>query len=125
LTAGETMEGDGEDMSKLRPELSNASTEPCMSNGTAYLMIWSAVKDQPGLLHGKLQRAGEHCAIGSYFTVNAHTSLPGDLIDEVAAVNDSVPHMTNRQRKLHVVRWLRWKLTQLGMAGFAGRRRRA
>jgi hypothetical protein len=116
------MEGDGEDMTKLRPELS-ISTEPCMTNGTAYLMILSAVKDQPGLLHGTLHKFGEHCAIGSYFEVNRRTSLPEELIDEVAAVNDSVPHMTNRQRKLHVVRWLRWKLTQLVMAGFAGRRR--
>lgn len=105
-------------MSKLRPELNSGSTKPCMSNGTAYLMIYSAVKAQPGLVHGKLHDHGEHCAIGSYFEINDTTSLPVALIDEVAAVNDSVPHLSNAKRKQHVARWLRWKLANLGMPGF-------
>lgn len=103
-------------MSKLRPELSqNNGRYPCMSNGTAYLMILSAVEQRPGLVHGRLQDHGEYCAIGSYFNINDRTSLPWPLIDEVAAVNDSVPHKSERQRKLHVLRWLRWKCTQLGL----------
>lgn len=86
-----------------------------MSNGTAYLMILSAVKLQSGLVHGKLHDHGAHCAIGSYFDINDQTSLPNTLIDEVAAVNDSVPQMSPRGRKRYVARWLKWKLIQLGM----------
>jgi len=105
-------------MADLRPELRSGSKKPCMTNGTAYMMILSAVQTQPGLVHGKLHDHGEHCAIGSYFTINDATALPSDLIDEVTAVNDSVPHFSNRRRKLHVARWLRWKLSQAGMPGF-------
>lgn len=106
-------------MSNLRKELIDGGTSPCMSNGTAYMMILSAVETQRGLVHGKLHEHGEHCAIGSYFEINNKTCLPSALIDEVAAVNDSVPGKSNHQRKLHVRRWLRWKLAQLGMPGFA------
>lgn len=102
-------------MSELRPTLTTGSNKPCMSNGTAYLMIYSAVQQRPGLIHGKLKAAGEYCAIGSYFEVNGQTCLPSSLIDEVAAVNDSVPHLSNKARKAHVARWLRWKLQQVGM----------
>lgn len=76
-------------------------------------------RQQPGLVHGKLHDHGEHCAIGSYFDINDGTSLPEPLIDEVAAVNDSVPHLSNLQRRAHVRRWLRWKLASLGMPGFS------
>lgn len=103
-------------MSKLRKDLDNNPKQyPCMSNGTAYMMILSAVQTQPGLVHGKLHDAGAHCAIGSYFDINDRTALPSALIDEVAAVNDSVPRLSKKQRKVHVARWLRWKLSQLGM----------
>jgi hypothetical protein len=105
-------------MSALRKELKSGSTKPCMTNGTAYLMIYTAVQRQQGLVHGKLHDQGEHCAIGSYFDVNDNTCLPATLIDEVAAVNDSVPHLSNPKRKAHVAKWLRWKLTQIGMPGF-------
>lgn len=82
-------------------------------------MILTAVEQQHGLAHGVLHNdVREHCAIGSYFTVNPRTALSDALIDEVAAVNDSVPTYTARQRRQHVLRWLRWRLTQLGMPGF-------
>ena len=87
----------------------------CVSGGTAYLMILNAVRGQHGLIHGKLHCAGEHCAIGSYFAINPRGSLPYAVIDEVAAVNDSAPGLTKRQRKQMVLRWLRWKLQTLGM----------
>lgn len=100
--------------SKLRQ--TKATDKPAPSNGTAYLMILSAVKDQGGLIHGALHDDhGAHCAIGSFFEVNKNLALPTDLIDEVAMVNDSIPHATPRQRKMHVAKWLRWKLKQLGM----------
>lgn len=108
-------------MAELRPELNSVKAgdnTPCMRNGTAYLMILTAVQQQQGLVHGKLHAHGEHCAIGSYFEINKKTCLPSELIDEVAAVNDSVPHLSNSKRKSFVARWLKWKLTSLGMSGY-------
>jgi hypothetical protein len=78
-------------------------------------MILNAVREQEGLIHGKLYSNGESCAIGSYFKVNHKTCLPDEIIDEVAAVNDSMPHATKHERKVRVMRWLRWKLKTLGL----------
>lgn len=105
-------------MSKLRPDISDAAPGTFSpKSGTAYYMIFAAVQQQHGLIHGRLHDAnGEHCAIGSYFTVNPKTALARDLIDEVAAVNDSVPHYSPRARRVYVMRWLRWKLADVGMA---------
>lgn len=85
-------------------------------------MILNAVEQQQGLIHGKLEVKGEYRAIGSYFEVNERTCLPDSLIDEVAAVNDSMPTLTPIQRKVRMVRWLKWKLADLGMAGFHKRK---
>lgn len=107
-------------MKTLRPETRTASpNEPCLYDGSAYFAIFNAVREQRGLIHGRLHNAsGEHCAIGSYFAIEKHVCLPADLIEEVAAVNDSMPHATTRQRRLQMLRWLRWKLGMLGMPGF-------
>lgn len=110
-------------MSRLRPELSTTTGPVTVSNGTAYLCVLNAVRSRPGLIHGRLTSWGEYCAIGSYFHVEPNAVLPSVLIDEIAAVNDSLPTATSRQRKQVVVRWLRWKLTSLGMPGYASRKR--
>lgn len=103
--------------SQLRKETKTADPgKYAPTGGTAYYMIYSAVRHQDGLAHGKLHDRGAHCAIGSFFTDNKDLALNFKLIDEVAAVNDSVPHMTPLQRKKHVLRWLRWKLQTLGMS---------
>lgn len=110
-------------MSNLRPTLTNAKPgTPCMKNGTAYLMILNAVEQQKGLIHGRLHAQGAHCAIGSYFEVNGRTSLPDNLIDEVAAVNDSMPTLPPSERKKRMVQWLKWKLADLGMPHFHHRK---
>jgi hypothetical protein len=111
-------------MSKLRPTLVDARPgTPCMRNGTAYLMILNAVEQQRGLIHGQLETPkGEYCAIGSYFHVNKRTCLPDALIDEVAAVNDSMPTLTCIQRKKRMMQWLRWKLASLGVPGYHRRK---
>lgn len=94
-----------------------------MQNGTAYLMILNAVEQQRGLIHGKLETPkGEYCAIGSYFHVNSQTCLVDALIDEVAAVNDSMPTLTPAVRKKRMVQWLKWKLAALGMPGYHRRK---
>lgn len=106
--------------SAMRPELGDRDAQPgsyCPRNGTAYLMIYNAVKSKDQLIAGRLHQWGESCAIGSFWDVNPTCALPTDLIDEVAAVNDSVVG-TARQRRLVVLRWLRWKLKQAGMPGF-------
>lgn len=106
-------------MSKLRPELRTGSKEDfCPDKGTALLMTFNAVKSKNGLLHGKLHGCGLSCAVGSYFDVNPKACYPGGLTDEVAAVNDSLPNGTPKQRQALVLKWLRWRLAQIGMPGF-------
>lgn len=110
-------------MSKLRPTLRDAAPDtPCMRNGTAYLMILNAVESRKGLIHGALEIRGEVCAIGGYFDVNGKTCLPSDLIDEVAAVNDSMPTLTPIQRRKKMMQWLKWKLAALGVPGYHRRK---
>ena len=101
--------------SRLRPGIPSTS-DPALPDNTAYYAIYGAVRAQSGLCHGVLHdRRGAHCAIGSLWDT-ARVVLTSALIDEVAAVNDSVPHMTKRQRRAFVLRWLRWKLQQVGVA---------
>ena len=110
--------------SKLRPE-THDSTAPALPDNTAYYAIYGAVLAQTGLCHGRLDDGrGAHCAIGSLWatTNKGGITLHASLIDEVAAVNDSVPHLSKRQRKAHVLRWLRWKLDAIGMLGIRGKR---
>lgn len=106
-------------MSALRPTLGQGSDFPVVTNGTAYLMIYNAVKTQPGLLHGKLKSGtGDYCAIGSFFKVNTKVALYESLVDEVAAFNDSMPNFSKRARQRAVLKWLRWKLAAVDMPGF-------
>lgn len=99
--------------SRLRPETVDANPGTFAPTGvTAYYSIYGAVKARAGLIHGKLHAHGESCAIGAYFDATK-AALNFTIIDEVAAVNDSVPTFTERQRRTHVLRWLRWRLEQL------------
>ena len=103
-------------MSRLRPELTTATGPHFTLKGVeAYLTILKAVEQHPkGLVHGKLHWKGESCAIGCYFDMNS-PCLPETLVDEVAAINDSVPTYSMQKRRTYVMQWLRWKLRQLGM----------
>ena len=85
-------------MSDLRPTLHSGSSATCVVNGTAYLMILQAVRAGSGLIHGKPHYRGKSCAIGRFFDVNRELCLQARLIDEVTAVNDSVPGFTERAR---------------------------
>jgi hypothetical protein len=105
--------------SQLRPEVTSGDgTAYCPTGGTAYLMIYNAVQTKDRLISGRLHYHGESCAIGSYWDVNVNCTLPWSIIEEVAAVNDSFKG-SERRRRTHVLRWLRWKLAQAGMPGFA------
>lgn len=101
-------------MSKLRPECVT-SREPALSNDTALFLIRDAVAKRRSLIYGKLNGPnGSHCAIGSFWADNPETTLSSSLIDEVAAVNDSVPATaTPHERWKKVNSWLRWKIKVL------------
>lgn len=103
--------------SRLRASGTSASTAPALDDKTALYAVYGAVQGQPGLCHGRLHDGkGAHCAIGSFWDGAPKTTLHSSLIDEVAAVNDSVPHLSNVKRRAHVLRWLRWKLQQIGIS---------
>lgn len=98
-------------MSRLRPECSN-SDRPALPDDTALFLIRDSVARRRSLIHGRLHDGqGHHCAIGAFWTDNPNATLHSSLIDEVAAVNDSVPPgATPHERWKKVNEWLRWKI---------------
>jgi hypothetical protein len=81
----------------------------------AYFILLQSVESQPGLIHGRLHNyKGEHCVLGTYFKQHPDWAIPTDLIDEVAAVNDSAPSVTPLRRKQIVEQYLKWKLRCFG-----------
>ena len=101
-------------MSNLRPECRD-SIDRAMSDDTALFLIRDAVARRRGLIHGKLtDHRGRHCALGAFWEDNPGTTLHSALIDEVAAVNDSIPAGAGvRVRWKKVNEWLRWKVKVL------------
>ena len=101
-------------MSKLRPECSD-SKDPALPDATALFLIRDAVAKRRSLIHGRLRdNRGGNCAIGAFWADNPKTTLNSSLIDEVAAVNDSVPtNSTPHQRWKKVNEWLRWRIKTL------------
>lgn len=101
-------------MSNLRSECRN-SGRPALSDDTALFLIRDSVAKRRGLIHGRLHDGrGHHCAIGAFWDDNPLASLNSSLVDEVAAVNDSVPPTaTMRERWQKVNSWLRWKIRVL------------
>jgi hypothetical protein len=101
-------------VSKLRPEC-KTGTHPALPDETALFLIRDSVARRRSLIYGRLHDgAGRHCAIGAFWADNPHVTLNNTLIDEVAAVNDSLPpNATPHQRWKKVNSWLRWKLQVL------------
>jgi len=102
--------------STLRPECGNAGPgEKALDNGTALYLIRDSVAKRRSLIYGKLRDGkGGNCAIGAFWKDNPKAVLNSTLIDEVAAVNDSVPPTaTPHERWKKVNSWLRWKLKVL------------
>jgi hypothetical protein len=104
-------------MSKLRPECYD-SKEPALPDDTALYMIRDSIARRKALIRGRLHDGkGGHCAIGCFWTDNPRTTLRSSLIDEVAAINDSIPaSATPQERWKKVNSWLRWKLRVLATA---------
>jgi len=101
-------------MSKLRPECSN-STSTAMPDDTALFLIRQSVLRRRELIYGRLDdHLGGNCAIGCFWKDNPKVTLRCSLIDEVAAVNDSVPpSATPKERWRKVNSWLRFKIASL------------
>ena len=102
-------------MSRLRPECGNGEPGSAIPNDTALFLIRDAVARRRSLIHGRLHDGrGHHCAIGAFWEDNPNCSLNRHLIDEVAAVNDSVPpSATAKERWQKVNEWLRFKVASL------------
>lgn len=103
--------------SKLRPETCS-SKDPALPYETALFLIRDSVAKRRGLIYGRLDdNRGRHCAIGCFWEDHPDTVLNSRLIDEVAAVNDSVPKSASpRQRWQKVNEWLRFKIAVLAGA---------
>lgn len=101
-------------MRKLRPECKDG-TRPALPNDTALFLIRDSVARRRSLIYGRLHDGnGGHCAIGTFWEDNPHTTLNRSLIDEVAAVNDSIPQTaTPHERWKKVNSWLRFKIAAL------------
>lgn len=106
-------------MSKFRPECGNArKDEDALSDATALYLIRDSVAKRRGLIHGMLHDGkGGHCAMGAFWTDNPKAIVNSWLVDEVAAVNDSIPKSATPQTRWKKVNsWLRWKLRVLANA---------
>lgn len=101
--------------SRLRPETSPAKGKTAIPDDTALFLIRNSVAQRRSLIYGRLHNGlGGHCAIGCFWQDNPDAALNLTLIDEVAAVNDSVPpSATPHERWKKVNSWLRWKLNVL------------
>jgi hypothetical protein len=101
-------------MRKLRSEGCQDSNQRALPDDTALYLIKQSVGSRRKLIHGRLHANGEHCAIGAFWTDNPKTALNSSLIDEVAAVNDSIPPSAPpHQRWKAVNSWLRFKIASL------------
>jgi hypothetical protein len=98
-------------MSKLRPEC-RPGKGPLLPDDTALFLIRDSVARRRALIYGRLHDdLGRHCAMGAFWQDNPKATVSSTLVDEVAAVNDSLPPTaTPLQRWQKVNSWLRWKL---------------
>lgn len=103
-------------MSSLRPECKTAGPDSkFLPDDTALFLIRASVARRRSLIHGRLHDGyGGHCALGAFWEDNKKVSLNTSLIDEVAAVNDSIPvTATPHERWKKVNSWLRFKIAAL------------
>lgn len=107
----------GDTMSKLRPECGD-SDRPAISDETALFLIRDSVAKRRSLIRGKLHDGkGKHCAMGAFWTDNKDAIVRAGLLEEVAAVNDSLPESaTPHERWKKVNSWLRFKLKVMAQA---------
>lgn len=102
-------------MSKLRPETVHSPMARALPDATALFLIRDSVAKRRALIYGRLDDGiGNHCALGAFWHDNPKAVLNDSLVEEVAAVNDSVlPSATPHQRWKKVNEWLRFKIATL------------
>ena len=102
-------------MSNLRPECRTVKGS-ALPDDTALFLIRDAVTRRRSLIHGRLHDGrGHHCALGAFWQDNPSAVLHSSLIDEVAAVNDSMKGERPSKRWKKVNEWLRWKVKVLAI----------
>lgn len=101
-------------MSKLRPEC-GTGTNPVLPKDTLLFLIQKSVAARRSLIYGRLDGPNQtHCAMGAFWADNPRLSVPENLVDEVAAVNDSVSTEATPHERWKVVNsWLRFKIASL------------
>jgi hypothetical protein len=99
-------------MSKLRPDCGTTTKPVTLARSAILHRVYYAVRKKRSLIHGKLHdENGRSCAMGAMWDEFGSCVVPSDLVDEVAAVNDSVPPTAlPSARRRHVLEWLEWKL---------------
>lgn len=105
-------------MSKLRPECRSAEAKRGPQHPSViYARIFDLLSKRRGLIYGKLDgAAGEHCAMGCYWDRYSYDTVPTSIVDEIAAVNDSVkPGESKFKRWQRVRQYLRIKLATYGI----------
>lgn len=107
-------------MSTLRATV--PASKDCPAPGSyadALYMIRDSVRRRDKLIFGKLENtAGECCAVGAFFHDNPRLALDDEIIEEVAAYNDSIPKgASEKERKRKVLAWLNFKLKLLTKDG--------
>ena len=103
-------------MKTLRPEcIDSPPGSRSLPSDTALYLIRDSVARRRTLIYGRLHDGrGRHCALGCFWTDNPNLSLSADLVEEVAAINDSLPFSASRQERWKkVMGWLRWKMKVL------------
>jgi hypothetical protein len=106
----------------MRSKFRSKDTQDAKGNAlpydTALFLIKDSVDRRKSLIYGRLDDdEGNHCALGCFWDDNPKAVLNTSLIDEVAAVNDSVPpNASPQQRWKKVSGWLRFKIKSLSVA---------
>src|ERR1700722_16129989 len=93
-------------MTILRPEIrhSHYSDDAVIPNRSFLELTLTAVKDQPGLIHGKFENGGV-CALGAlkHYIVKTRTPfsrgicIDTKIAEQLQEINDSVPSATCEQ----------------------------
>jgi hypothetical protein len=102
-------------MSKFRAKDTEDAKGTALPDETALFLIRESVARRKTLIYGMLHGPnGEHCALGCFWEDNPKAILNTTLVDEVAAVNDSVPPGASpKVRWKKVNSWLRFKIASL------------
>ena len=95
-------------MSTLRSELYSGTTTP-IADDVFFQKLHASLKTRRGLIKGQIDKGKKsHCAMGCFWDDVPDAAVKNTLIDEVAAVNDSVPDSLGTRVRMQIVRnWVK------------------